>query len=153
MEQMNKLLFALICLFLPLTLFAFSEAHIYLSIGYVIFIPIFIGLLEGYLIENKIKARKVKETEMWVIILVTYFVIISGFFIAVYLVDLFQILNTRIELLVLMIVLTALQVVCKTQVFRFLKIVPVIYGFKVAKILFLETVLINSLFYLLMVLI
>jgi hypothetical protein len=137
-----------------MTIFAHGEYPVmYPVIGYVFFLPILTGLIESYLINTKSGNQKIKERTMLKIIVINYFVTILGSFIIGYFVSIFKIDNLKTEFLALMIALTAVQVVSKTLLFKWLKFVEKSFGFRLSKLLSFETVIINSFFYVIVILI
>jgi len=151
---MNKQILVFFFLALPITIFAHGvPPQIYPIIGYIFFLPILIGLIESYLINTKLGNQKIKERTMLKIIMINYVVIILGYFIIGYFVSIFKIDDLKIEFILFMITLTAIQVISKTLLFKWLKIVEKSLGFRLSKILSFETVIINSIFYVIVILI
>ena len=151
---MNKQILVILFLTLPMTIFAHGESPLmYSIIGYVFFLPILIGLIESYLINTKLGNQKIKERTMLKIIMINYVVIILGYFIIGYFVSIFKIDDLKIEFILFMITLTAIQVISKTLLFTWLKIVEKSFGFRLRKILSFEAIIINSIFYVILVLI
>lgn len=128
----------------PLTLHAHGESPALISIvGYVFILPLFVGLLDFYLLKLRFE---IKGDGIYKSVLINYLITIIGYCIAFYIVNSFVIGNEKLILTLIMTILTVFQVFSKTVLDIFLIKKKTVLT-KIFKLLFAETFIINLIFY------
>ena len=131
--------------FLSMSLFAHGESpEMFTIMGYVFIIPIIIGLLEYYLIKKRFEIKRNVKLKL---VFLNLGITIIGYIIVFYIIDSFKIRNENTLLLLIMISLTILQVILKVITYNRLIVNNKDHYRKMIKLVFYETITINSLFY------
>lgn len=147
---MKKQILILFLIFsFPLTIFAHGGSPaMFTIIGYVFLFPIIIGLFENYFIKSDLKIEKVRRFK---IILANSTITLLGYFIAFYFVDNFNVKNENLALALIMIVLTAIQLISKTLLYSHMIRVEKTENSRINRFIFLETVIVNAVFYVIII--
>ena len=136
---------------LSMSLYAHGESpELFTLMGYLFLIPIIIGLVEYYLLSRRFEIKSKGKPKL---ILINLLITIIGFITAFNIGQYFRIENESSALLLIMIFLTILQVGFKAIIYNQLIISDKFNCSKMSKLLLYETLAINSLFYMVMMMI
>jgi len=145
----KQILILFLILSFPLTIFAHGESPaIFTIIGYVFLFPIILGLFENYHLESNLKIEKVRRYKT---ILANSTITLIGYFIAFFFVDNFDIKNENIEGALILIVLSVIQIISKTLLYRTMIRAEKTENSKINRFIFWETVIVNALFYMVII--
>jgi hypothetical protein len=132
------------CFLFPLSLLAHGESPAMFTImGYIIIIPIIVGLIEYFLMKKRIE---IKDKGKLKTILINIGVTIIGYLIVFYIVESLKIENERIVILLIMLFLSIVQIVSKILLYKQLIIINKDDFSKMNKLIFYSTAIINSFF-------